>query len=90
MDLPSPAPLTPEQLAAVNSGDGYARFIDPSTCVVYHLIAQTEPVTVDDEHVREKLAEAQADVDRGDVAEWNAAEIKQELRDRTDLRQTGQ
>jgi len=90
METPSPAPLTPEQLAAINSGDGYARFIDPTTRVVYHLIKQSEPPAIDDQYVREKLAEAQADVDRGDVAEWNLTEVKQEVRDCIAKRRIGQ
>jgi hypothetical protein len=43
---------------------------------------QVEPSTIDDEYIREKLAEAQADMDRGDYAEWDVDEIKRELRDR--------
>ena len=82
METPYPAPLTAEQLAAIHAGEGHARFIDPGTQVVYHLIAQTEPPSLDDDYVREKLAEAQADVDRGAVAEWDLEEVKREFRER--------
>jgi hypothetical protein len=82
MDVPFPAPLSAEQLAAINAGDGHARLIDPGTQVVYHVIAQVEQPTISDDYVREKLAEAQADVDRGDVAPWDAAEMKRELYER--------
>lgn len=82
MDAPFPAPLSAEQLAAINAGDGHARLIDPGTQIVYHVIAQAETPTIDDDYVREKLAEAEADVERGDVAAWDVAEIKQELRER--------
>jgi hypothetical protein len=82
MDAPFPAPLTAEQLAAIHAGDGHARLIDPGTQVVYHVIAQAEPPTIDDDYVRAKLAEAQDDVDRGDVAEWNMEAIKRTLHER--------
>jgi hypothetical protein len=82
MEVPFPAPLTAEQLAAINAGDGHARLIDPSTSVVYHVIAQAEPPAISDDYVREKLAEAQADVKRGDVAPWNVADVKRELTER--------
>ena len=83
MDIPFPAPLTAEQLAAINAGDGHARLIDPGTQVVYHVIAQAEPTTIDDDYVRAKLTEAQADVDRGDVADWNVEAIKRALHERS-------
>ena len=82
MDVPFPAPLSAEQLAAIHAGDGHARLIDPGTQVVYHVIAQVEPPTISDDYVREKLAEAQADVDRGDVAPWDVAEMKRALYER--------
>jgi alkylation response protein AidB-like acyl-CoA dehydrogenase len=89
MDVPYPAPLTAEQIAAVNAGAGHARLIDPGTQVVYHVIAQADKPTISDDYVREKLAEAQADVDRGDVALWDVAELKQELRERHARKSSG-
>jgi hypothetical protein len=82
VDTLYPAPLTAEQLAGISAGAGHARFFDPTTQVVYHVIAQNESPSLDDDYVRAKLAEAQVDVDRGDVAEWNVDELKRELQAR--------
>jgi hypothetical protein len=82
------APLTPEQLAAITAGGGFARCEDPTTHVQYQLI-QIEKTSIDDEYIREKLAEAQADIDRGDCAEWNVDEIKREVYERLAKRQRG-
>lgn len=81
MESPRPAPLTPEQLAAVRAGEGYAQLVDPNTNHVYFL---SEPVTptIDEEYVREKLEEAQQSIDRGEVSDWDVNEIKAEVRDR--------
>jgi len=38
--------------------------------------------TLDDDYIREKLAEAQASIDRGEVMEWNVEEVKAEVRRR--------
>jgi hypothetical protein len=88
METPSPAPLTPEQFAAINAGAGHAQLIDPTTQVVYHVFQQPSRPTVDDEYVRTKLAEAQADVDSGKIADWNVDELKQELRQRLAKKQS--
>jgi hypothetical protein len=82
MDSVHQAALTPDQLAAVKAGGGYARCEDPQTHVVYHLIQQSESPTIDDDYVREKLAEAYADIQNGRFAPWNVDEIKQELQKR--------
>ena len=81
MDNTFQVPLTPEQLAAISAGGGYARCEDPTTRIHYQLV-QFEPSTIGDDYFREKLAEAQNDVDRGLVAEWNVDEIKRELQSR--------
>ncbi len=70
--------LTPEQLAAITAGGGFAQCEDPVTHVQYQLI-QVDPSAVDDDYIREKIAEAQDDVDNGNIAEWNLNEIKQKL-----------
>ena len=75
------AALTPEQLAALADGDGYACVKDPQTGHFYVLIEQHEP-TLDDEYVREKLDEAQASIDRGEVMEWDLDDVKARLRER--------
>lgn len=54
---------------------------DPATHRTYLLIEQVEP-TVDDDYVREKLDEAQASIDRGEVFDWDVDEIKAEVRRR--------
>lgn len=77
METPYPAPLTGDQLAAINAGEGHACFIDPTTNVVYHVVAEGPSASISDDYIREKLAEAQADVDRGAIAEWNVDEVKQ-------------
>jgi len=79
MDAPRPVPLSPEQIAAVREGDGYAHLVDPNTQQVYFL---TEPFvpTIDESYVREKLEEAQASLDRGEVSDWDVEEIKAEVR----------
>ena len=81
MNTPQQVPLSPEQLAAVRAGEGYAHLVDPNTQQVYFL---TEPVTptIDDNYVREKLDQAQASIDRGEVADWDVDDIKAEVRQR--------
>lgn len=75
------APLTPEQLAAMTAGGGFARCEDPSTHLQYQLI-QVETTTIDDEYILARLAEAQEDVDQGRVADWDVDEIKREVYER--------
>jgi hypothetical protein len=85
MDDTFQVPLTPEQLAAITAGGGYARCEDPTTRIHYQLL-QFEPSTLDDNYVREKLAEAQADVEHGRVAELNFDEMRRALKNRLDRR----
>jgi hypothetical protein len=54
------APLTPEQLAAMTAGGGFAHCEDPTTHLQYQLI-QVEPPIVDDDYIRQKVQEAYAD-----------------------------
>lgn len=82
MDTTCQTPLTPDQLAAVAAGGGWARIEDPNTHRVYVIAEQagpTETAAVDDEYIREKLAEAQLDSEQGRVAQWNLDEIKSEI-----------
>ena len=81
MNEPLPVPLSPEQLAAVQAGDGYAHLVDPNTQQIY-LLAESAVPTVDEDYVCEKLDEAQASVDRGDIADWSLNEMKNEVRQR--------
>jgi hypothetical protein len=74
-------PLTPEQLSAVAANGGWARIKDPNTQRVF-VIAEQTPPTVDDDYIREKIAEAYEDSKNGNVAEWNLNEIKAKLIER--------
>jgi len=71
-------PLTPEQLAAVQEGAGFARLQDPVTGKVFVVIEQVAP-TIDEAYVQSKIDEAQASIDRGETADWDVDEIKTEL-----------
>jgi hypothetical protein len=54
------ASLTPEQIAAINAGGGFAFCEDPSTHMYYQLI-QVDPTTIEDDYLRAKIEEAYAD-----------------------------
>ena len=82
MEMTRPASFTPEQLAAVRDGEGYAQLRDPETNRVFVVIEQPEPPTIGDEYVREKLDEAINASECGDVAEWDVDALKAELRQR--------
>ena len=81
MDNPRPVPLSPEQLAAIQDGDGYAHLLDPTTQQVYFLGQPIAP-TIDENYVREQLEEAQSAIDRGEVEKWDVDQIKTEVRQR--------
>jgi hypothetical protein len=81
MDIDCQTPLTPEQLSAVAANGGWARVKDPNTQRVF-VITEEIPPTVDDDYIREKLAEAEAQSLRGEVAELDMDEIRAELRSR--------
>jgi hypothetical protein len=82
-------PLTPELTAAVHAGGGFAQVEDPNTHRVYFLIEQTvltkqaAPPTIDDNYVREKIAEAYAD---GEFEPLDMAAIKAEFHRRQSLK----
>ena len=75
-------PITPEQLAAVAAGNGFAHVEDPTTRRVYLLVEQGEAPTLSDEYFRAKIAEGIAESDRGECQSWNVEELKSELRRR--------
>jgi hypothetical protein len=81
MDTPLQIALTPEQIAAVQAGAGYARFEDPRTHRVYLLAEQSEQ-TISDEYIREKLAEAEGESKLGLCEPWDTSALKAELRAR--------
>lgn len=76
METTHQASLTPEQVAAILAGGGFALCEDPTTHVQYQLI-QVEPMTIDDEYIRAKIEEAYADPE-GDRP-LDMATIKAEL-----------
>jgi hypothetical protein len=59
------SPLTPEQLAAVQAGNGFARVEDPTSHRVYFLIEQLDAPAISDDYVRRKIEEAYAEGDVG-------------------------
>ena len=73
--------MTPAQLAAVIAGGGHARCEDPTTHVVYHLIQQT-PAAIDDQYVREKVAESFADAGEAGFEPWDMDAVKAEVQRR--------
>lgn len=82
------ASLTPEQIAAIQAGGGFARCEDPSTHVHYQL-TQFEPPTLDDDYIREKLAEAALDIERGNVSDWDVNEILKHCHEVYEKKQAG-
>jgi hypothetical protein len=72
------APLTPEQLAAIHAGGGFAQCEDPTTHVLYHLI-QFDPPSIDDQYVRRKIEEAYADAAEIGFEPLDMVAIKAEL-----------
>lgn len=89
MDPPSLNPLTPAQIAALEAGDGFMVGHDPATNRDYLLIDRIDP-TIDDDYIRAKLAEAQASIDRGDIAEWDVNDLKSDLRQRLSRQSSSQ
>jgi hypothetical protein len=79
METPYLAPLTPEQLAAVAAGRGFARCEDPNTHVVYELIQQPTSPAIDERYIRQKIEEAYADIAQNGYQPLDMAAIKQEF-----------
>jgi hypothetical protein len=97
MKNPHPVAKTPEQIAAVQSGQGVAHVQDPSTQRIYvlieqglieqglieqGLIEQGHQPTLSDDYFREKLGEGLAESDRGESKPWDVSELKDVLRRR--------
>jgi hypothetical protein len=74
--------ITPEQLAAVAAGNGFAHVEDPATHRVYLLVEQGAAPTLSDDYFREKVAAGIAERDRGECQPWNVEQLKAELRRR--------
>lgn len=79
MEAPNLIPMTPEQIAALDAGESFVQAQDPATHRRYLLIEQIEP-KLDDEYVREKLAEGLASSKAGEVSDWDVEEFKRQLR----------
>lgn len=80
MDTPY-TPLPPELrplLAARGDEPVYLR--DGETQRVFVLVEHAAAHSVDDERIRQLLAEADEDIARGDVSEWNVDQIKADAR----------
>lgn len=74
--------LTPEQIAAVESGGGFVRAEDPATHRRYVLVEHNEEPSLPDEYFRDKVAAAIASLDRGEGRPWNIDEVKAQLAER--------
>jgi hypothetical protein len=75
--------LTPDLLAAVQAGGGFARVEDPTTHRVFFLIEQSMSPKLDDDYVREKIEEAYAD---GEFVPLDMEAIKAEFHRRQALK----
>lgn len=75
MDTPLQVPLTAEQMAAVQAGNGLARIEDPTTHRIFVLIEQTAVSADRDEYYRRKIEEAYAADDVGPL-DMNAIRAK--------------
>jgi hypothetical protein len=86
MDTFCQTPLTPEQLAAIAAGGGWARVKDPNTQRVF-VIAEEIPPTVNDDYIREKIEEAYVDAaESGGFQPLDMAAVKAELQRRLDAK----
>lgn len=85
MNTPRHVPLTPEQLAAVSAGSGFAECEDPTTHTQYHLI-KVETPTLSDDYLRQKVQEAYADGE-ATIAPLDMKSIKAQLANRRDSKQ---
>jgi hypothetical protein len=75
-------PITPDQLAAVAAGNGFAHVEDPATHRVYLLMEQGKAPTLSDDYFREKIAAGIAERDRGECQPWDVEQLKADLRRR--------
>jgi len=80
MENNKPTFLTPEQVFAVEAGNGFAHAEDPLTRRVYLLVDQGRAPTLSDDYFRQKLAEGLAEADRGESQPWDIEALKADLR----------
>jgi len=74
--------LTPEQVAAVEAGNGVAHAEDPITHRVYLLVEQGQGPTLSDEYFRAKIAAGLTEAERGESQPWDVAAMKADLQRR--------
>jgi hypothetical protein len=72
-------PVTPDQVAAVAAGNGFAHVEDPATRRIYLLVDQGQAPTLTDDYFRQKIAEGLAEADRGASRPWDVAAMKANL-----------
>jgi len=80
--------LTPEQVSAVEAGNGFAHAEDPVTHRVYLLVEQGRAPTLSDDYFRRKIAEGMAEADRGESQPWDVEAMKADLLRRHDAQST--
>ncbi len=74
--------MTPEQLSALQMGQGIAHIQDPETSRTYLLIEQGQQPSLSDDYFCEKLNEGVSEAERGDSKPWDVEALKNVLRDR--------
>ncbi len=89
MSTPGHVPITPEQLAAVAAGNGFAHVEDPATHRVYLLVEQGKAPALTDDYFRNKIAVGIAQLDRGECQPWDVEQLKADLRRRHAARSAG-
>jgi hypothetical protein len=72
-------PITPEQLAAVSAGNGFAHIEDPASHRVFLLVEQGSAPTLSDDYFRERIAAGIAERDRGECQVWDVEQLKADL-----------
>jgi len=71
--------VTPEQVAAVAAGNGFAHAEDPNTHRIYLLVEQGQAPTLADDYFRQKISEGLAEADRGECQPWDVEAMKADL-----------
>ena len=77
MDTQTSFEFTPQQIRLLEGrGGGPIQVPVKSTNKVYLVVEQGLLPTLDEDYIREGLAHAAAQVERGEVGDWNSEEIK--------------
>jgi hypothetical protein len=72
-------PITPDQIAAVAAGNGFAHVEDPATRRVYLLVDQGQAPALSEDYFRQEVAEGLAEADRGESRPWDVEAMKADL-----------